>query len=82
MQPIHVLTNRYHESRIDVNRAETKLNVANVNRNKDGAAGTKHGRPGKAEPRPWLRLSCELASTSRSFAECGSPPRRRESLCP
>ena len=37
-------------------------------RNKDGATGTKHGRPAKAEPRPWLRLSCEPASTSGSFS--------------
>jgi hypothetical protein len=31
MQPIHVLTNRYANSRVGVNLAETKLNVANVN---------------------------------------------------
>ena len=37
-------------------------------RNKDGATGTKHGRPAKAEPRSWLRLSCEPASTSGSFS--------------
>jgi hypothetical protein len=31
MQPTSVLTDRYANSRIGVNLAETKLNVANVN---------------------------------------------------
>jgi hypothetical protein len=37
-------------------------------RKKDGAAGTKPSRRGKAEPRSWLRLSCEPASISGSFS--------------
>ena len=31
MPPVHVLTNRYDNSRKGVNLAETKLNVTNVN---------------------------------------------------
>jgi hypothetical protein len=65
LQPIHVLTNRYGNSRIGVNLAETKLNVANVNDSGFGKLFTR-SVDGDLYAQPLLVSGMTIGGTTRN----------------